>query len=264
MLLDLANRVAIVTGGSSGIGYAIAKVLAQEGAQVVITARRTDLLRKAAASLTTDTGRTVTPIDTDTTDQARVDQMVAAVHNQFSRVDILVNCAAIPGALASNRIEELDDGALLRDLNTKVVGYARCCKATAPFMKQRSWGRIINIGGLTAREPQALGGLRNVAICHLTKAVSDQLGPHGITVNALHPGIIRSAHLLDLLGAEAKETGKTLAEVEAEYLAETPTRRYIDMAEIGTAVAFLASSAAASITGESLGVDGGITRGIYL
>lgn len=264
MLLDLADRVAIVTGGSSGIGYSIARALAQEGAQVVIAARRTDLLQKAAASLMTETGRKVTAIETDTTDQVRVDRMVAAVNGEFSRIDILVNCAAIPGALASNRIEELDDGALLRDLNTKVVGYARCCKATAPFMKRRSWGRIINIGGLTAREPQALGGLRNVAICHLTKALSDQLGPHGITVNAIHPGIIRSAHLLELLGAEARQTGKTLAEVEAEYLAETPTRRYIDMAEIGTTAAFLASSAAASITGESLAVDGGVTRGIYL
>ena len=264
MVLDLADRVAIVTGGSSGIGYAIAKTLAQEGAHVVITARRADVLRKAATALTADTGRDVIAIETDTTDQAKVERMVAAVNEKFSRIDILVNCAAIPGALASNRIEELDDGALLRDLDTKVVGYARCCKATAPFMKQRRWGRIINIGGLTAREPQALGGLRNVAICHLTKALSDQLGPHGITVNAVHPGVIRSAHLLELLGVEATQTGKTLAEVESEYLAETPTRRYIEMAEIATTTAFLASSAAASITGESLGVDGGITRGIYL
>src|SRR6185437_9283570 len=208
MLLDLVDRVAIVTGGSSGIGYAIARALAQEGAHVVITARRTDVLQKAAAALTIETGRKVVAIETDTTDQAKVDRMVAAVHDTFSCVDILVNCAAIPGALASNRIEELDDGALLRDLNTKVVGYARCCKAVAPFMKRRSWGRIINIGGLTAREPQALGGLRNVAICHLTKALSDQLGPHGITVNVLHPGIIMSAHLLELLGAEASRPAR--------------------------------------------------------
>ena len=264
MVIDLAGRVAIVTGGSSGIGYAIARTLALEGAHVVITARRADVLQKAATSLTVETGRKVIAIETDTTDQARVDLMVAAVNDKFSRVDILVNCAAIPGALASNRIEELDDGALLRDLNTKVVGYARCCKAIVPFMKLRGWGRIINIGGLTAREPQALGGLRNVAICHLTKTLSDQLGPHGVTVNAVHPGIIRSAHLLELLGEEAKQTGKTLAQVEAEYLAETPTRRYIDMTEIGATTAFLASSAAASITGESLAVDGGVTRGIYL
>lgn len=264
MTIDFADRVAIVTGGSSGIGYAIARSLAQEGAHVVITARRAEVLQKAAISLTAETGGKLTAFETDTTDQAKVDRMVAAVNDKFSRVDILVNCAALPGALASNRLEDLDDSALLRDLNTKVVGYARCCKATAPFMKRRSWGRIINIGGLTAREPQALGGLRNVAICHLTKALSDQLGPHGITVNAVHPGIIRSAHLLELLGAEAEQTGKTLEEVEAECLAETPTRRYIDMAEIGATVAFLASSAAASITGESLGVDGGVTRGIYL
>lgn len=264
MVLDIADRVAIVTGGSSGIGYAIAKALAEEGARVVIAARRADALQKAAIALGEAAGREIVGIETDTTDQARVDAMVSAVDAKFSRVDILVNCAASPGALASNRIDELDDAALLRDLNTKVIGYARCCKAVAPFMRRRRWGRIINIGGLTAREPQALGGLRNVAICHLTKALSDQLGPDGITVNTVHPGVIRTAHLLELLGAEAKSVGKTIAEVEASYLAETPTRRYIDMAEIGTTVTFLASSSAASITGESLGVDGGITRGIYL
>jgi NAD(P)-dependent dehydrogenase (short-subunit alcohol dehydrogenase family) len=131
------------------------------------------------------------------------------------------------------------------------------------MMKQR-WGRIINIGGLTGRSSNTLSGMRNVALCHLTKTLSDQLGPDGITVNTVHPGVVRTAHLDELFGTEAKKRGTTAAAVEAGFVADTPTRRILTTTEIASTVAFLASPHAASITGESIAVDGGITRGIYL
>jgi NAD(P)-dependent dehydrogenase (short-subunit alcohol dehydrogenase family) len=262
--LDLAERVVIVTGGSSGIGYEIARAFAQEKARVVITARRPGPLSDAADALTNLTGTAVIGIASDTTEQTQVDVLAGAVRAKYSRIDVLINCAASPSGLVRNQIEDLDAAALLRDLDTKVVGYARCCKSVVPTMKQQRWGRIINIGGLTGRSSNTLSGMRNAALCHLTKTLSDQLGPSGITVNAVHPGVIRTPHLEELFESEAAKCGTTAAEIEAQFIADTPVRRILSAAEIATTVTFLASGHAASITGESIGVDGGITRGIYL
>jgi NAD(P)-dependent dehydrogenase (short-subunit alcohol dehydrogenase family) len=264
MDLKLAQRVVIVTGGSSGIGLAIAKLFASEGAQVVITARGVKALETAAHEISEGSGEKVLAVPSDTTDQLQVDRMVAEVLERHARIDILVNCAANPSGLVRSAIEDLDSDALLRDLNTKVVGYARCARAVVPTMKQQRWGRIINIGGLTGRSSNLLSGMRNVAICHLTKTLSDQLGPHGITVNVVHPGVIRTPHLDDLFSKEAQQRGTTPAAIEEGFVKETPIRRILEAEEIAGTVAFLASDHAASITGESLAVDGGITRGIFL
>lgn len=264
MDLDLAERVVIVTGGSSGIGYEIARAFAQQQARVVITARRTGPLSEAADALTKQTGAAVIGIASDTTEQTQVDALVDNVSARYSRVDVLINCAASPSGLVRNQIEELDAAALLQDLNTKVVGYARCCKAVVPLMKRQRWGRIVNIGGLTGRGSNTLSGMRNAALCHMTKTLSDQLGPSGITVNVIHPGVIRTPHLQELFESEGKKRGTTAAEIEAQFIAETPVRRILSAEEIAASVIFLASKQAASITGESIAIDGGITRGIYL
>lgn len=264
MDFGLNGRVVIVTGGSAGIGRAVAKVFALEGARVVIAARHAERLQAAAQDIEGETGQRVLAVCADTTVQEQVDRLVGTVTGEYSSVDILVNCAANPSGLVRNEVQHLDDTALLHDLNTKVVGYARCAKSVAPVMLRQRWGRIINIGGLTGRASNVISGMRNAAVCHLTKTLSDQLGPSGITVNAIHPGVIQTEHIVELFESEARKRGKTAGEVEAEYSDATPIRRIIKAEEIGYAVAFLASSLAAAITGESLAVDGGITRGIYL
>jgi NAD(P)-dependent dehydrogenase (short-subunit alcohol dehydrogenase family) len=260
----LFGRVALVTGGSSGIGLSVAKVLASQGARVVIAARRTQLLEKAAEEIQKDTGRRVLALSADTTVQEQVDQLVQQVMTDHGRIEILVNCAANPSGLVRNEIQFLDDAALLKDLNTKVVGYARCAKAVAPGMIEHRWGRIINIGGLTGRASNVISGMRNSAVCHMTKTLSDQLGPFGVTVNAIHPGVVQTEHIVELFETEARKRGLTPADVEAEFANATPIRRLIKAEEVGFAVAFLSSNLAAAVTGESLAVDGGITRGIYL
>jgi NAD(P)-dependent dehydrogenase (short-subunit alcohol dehydrogenase family) len=106
--------------------------------------------------------------------------------------------------------------------------------------------------------------MRNVAISHLTKTLADELGPHGITVNAIHPGIVRTPHLDELFEIEAEKRSVVMEEVEASFVGRIPIRRILAPAEIGMAVAFLASDAAAGITGESIAVDGGYSRGVYL
>lgn len=264
MDFGLSNRVVIITGGSAGIGRALAAVFAAEGARVVIAARRQETLASAAEAIEKQTGQRVLAISADTTVQEQVDRLVERAMAEYSRVDVLVNCAANPSGLVRNEVQYLDDAALLKDLNTKVVGYARCAKAVTPAMIQQRWGRIINIGGLTGRASNVISGMRNAAVCHLTKTLSDQLGPFGITVNAIHPGVIQTEHIVELFTNEAKKSGRTAAEVEADYANATPIRRIIRAEEVGYAAAYLASDLAAAVTGESLAVDGGITRGIYL
>ena len=161
MDLGLTGKRAIVTGGSVGIGKATARELAKEGVDVAICARRQDVLERTASELAAETGRRVTPVVADTTSAESVDAMVARAVEELGGVDILVNNAAAPGGLVQGPLDESDDSDLLFDVNTKVVGYFRCAKAVAPHMSAQGWGRIINIGGLAARNAGTFSGLRN-------------------------------------------------------------------------------------------------------
>jgi NAD(P)-dependent dehydrogenase (short-subunit alcohol dehydrogenase family) len=242
MDLGLTGRVAIVTGGSRGIGKAIAGELAREGADVAVCGRTLETIGEAAEALAKDTGRRVIPLVADTTKWDSVTRLVETVVAQLGRVDILVNNAATPGGLVSGPLADADETALLEDINTKVLGYLRCAKAVAPHMQQRGWGRIVNIGGLSGRRSGNISGLRNAAIVHLTKTLSDQLGQHGITVNLVHPGATR--------------TERTDAATE-KRAATNAIRRIVDASEIAQVVTFLASTKAANVTGIAIDASGG-------
>lgn len=264
MDLELKGRVAIVTGGGSGIGKEVARVLSQEGCTVVICARRMSYLEEAAHEISAETGGHVLPLYCDTIDMAAVSDMVKIVIKRLGRIDILVNSAAAPSGVVRNDIEHAGDTELLADLDTKVVGYFRCAKAVAPHMRRDGFGRIINIGGLTGRASKVISGMRNLAVAHLTKTLSDQLGPDGITVNLIHPGVVETPHIHELYEREAVKQGKTAQAVEQGYVDATPIRRILQAQEIGWLIAFLASPKSAAITGESIGIDGGLSRGIFL
>jgi NAD(P)-dependent dehydrogenase (short-subunit alcohol dehydrogenase family) len=269
MDLQLKGKAAFITGGSMGIGKAAALELAREGVDVAIAARRLPILEEAAAELraalagVAGAGR-VLPVAVDTTDMASVNAAMAKTAEAFGRIDILVNGAAHPGGLVRSELAEADPQGLLQDIDIKVVGYFRCAKAVAPYMREHRYGRIINIGGLTGRGSKQLSGMRNVAIVHMTKTLSDQLGPDGITVNTVHPGVVETPHIHELYEKEAQKQGISAAEVEANYVKVTPIRRVLQPEEMGWIIAFLASPRSGSITGESLGCDGGLTRGIFL
>ena len=264
MDLQLKGKVAVVTGGSLGIGRAVTEALVAEGVRVAIVARSRDTLEQAAREITQASGVEVLPVVADVSSTEQVNAMMDKVAAHFGRIDILVNGAAHPGGLVRSAIEEADPEGLLKDIDIKVVGYMRCAKAASAHMKKNGFGRIVNIGGLTGRGSKQLSGMRNVAICHMTKVLSDQLGPAGITVNVIHPGVVDTPHIHELYAKEAKIQGLTPAEVEANYVKVTPIRRTLQPAEIADAVLFLASPRSGAITGESIGVDGGITRGIFL
>jgi NAD(P)-dependent dehydrogenase (short-subunit alcohol dehydrogenase family) len=231
---------------------------------VVIVARRLPLLEAAAEEIMKDTAADVVPISADTTDTQSVRHMAETVAALLGRVDILVNGAAAPAGLVRNDVEEADPEALLADLNTKVIGYFRCIQAVTPHMRRQKYGRIVNIGGLTGRSSHALSGMRNLAIVHMTKALSDQLGPAGITINTVHPGVVETEHIHELYAKNAVAEGITPEQVEQNFIARTPVRRVLSSEEVADAISFFASPRSGGITGESLGIDGGLTRGIFL
>ncbi len=264
MDLQLESRAAIVTGGSLGLGRSIAEAFADAGMAVAIVARTAATLDQAAEEIRAATGGTVLPIPADVSDGASVVSAVETAADAFGRLDVLVNGAAHPGGLVRGGIDDADPEGLLQDIDIKVVGYFRLAKAVVPHMRANGYGRIINIGGLTGRGSKQLSGLRNVAITHMTKTLSDQLGPDGITVNVMHPGVVDTPHIRELYEREATRQGLTPSEVEANYIADTPIRRTLEPAEIADLALFLASPKSGAITGESIGIDGGITRGIFL
>ena len=257
MDLELTGKVALITGGSRGIGKAIALALAQEGADVAICARSQEALDVAARDVAQATDRRIIPLPADTANEASVAQLVQATVNALGRVDILVNNAATPGGLVRGALADADERELLEDINTKVVGYLRCAKAVAPHMQQRQWGRIINIGGLSGRRSGVISGLRNAAVVHLTKTLADQLGQYGITANLVHPGTTRTERSAPMYAERAQREGTTAAEIERTIGQNNAIRRIVDAAEIGHVVAFLASPKAAAITGVAIDASGG-------
>lgn len=264
MDLELEGKVAIVTGGGMGIGKEVARFLSQEGCKVVICARRISFLEATAKEISDETGNEVLPLTCDTSDMVTVQAMVEQTYQHFGHIDILVNGAATPSGVARNDVEHVEDYELLGDLDTKVVGYFRCTKAVVPYMKKNGFGRIINIGGLTGRGSKVISGMRNLAIAHMTKTLSDQLGPNGITVNLIHPGVVDTPHIEELYEREGKKQNKTPEQVKQGYIDNTPIRRTLAPIEMGYLIGFLASPKAGAITGESIGIDGGLTRGIFI
>jgi NAD(P)-dependent dehydrogenase (short-subunit alcohol dehydrogenase family) len=271
MDLGLKGRKAIVTGGSLGIGKAIARELAREGADVAIVSRTKDMLEAAAGELATETGRRVIAIPADVTSRTQVDGMVAQAAAQLGGLHILVNSGSPPGGSPSavGPIENLVDEDLLHDFDVKYVGAVRCARAAIPFMKEQRWGRIINISGLNARNAGNLsGGARNTSLVHMSKTLAVQLGRFGITVNCVHPGITRTERTPRLLAARAKELGIDVAAVEkADFAPDSPRGnaicRMIDATEVAYVTAFLASDKAWAITGELVVASGGAGRSVF-
>ncbi|WP_314375735.1 SDR family oxidoreductase [Sphingomonas paucimobilis] len=263
--LGIEGRTAIVTGGSVGIGKETARKLAQAGVNVTIAARTKATLDAAAEELRADTGGTIDAITVDTTDMASVRALVDGTADRHGGVHILVNCAAAPGGLVRNAIEEADEKNLLLDLNTKLLGYFRMCKACVPHMRRARWGRIVNVGGLTARCTEALSGMRNTALVHLTKTLSDEVGRDGITVNIIHPGVTRTEHVEHWFADMAKAEGITYdAFVKREAGDPAAIRRMLEVSEVADPIVFLASALGSGITGESIAVDGGLSRAVFL
>jgi NAD(P)-dependent dehydrogenase (short-subunit alcohol dehydrogenase family) len=258
--LQLAGARAVVTGGSRGIGLAVARGLVTEGARVAIVARNEESLRAAAAGL----GPEVLAVPADTTDDAAVRAMVEEVVDAWGGVDVLVNAAAQPAGGSVPALEDITDAEVDAEFDTKVLGYLRCARAVAPHMTAQGYGRIVNISGLNARRTGSIAGsIRNVAVAALTANLADELGPSGVGVTVVHPGMVETERTPRLVANRAAATGRTEEEVRADLAAGSSLRRLVTAEEVADVVVFLCSPRAVAVTGDAVGAGGGNRGAIH-
>jgi NAD(P)-dependent dehydrogenase (short-subunit alcohol dehydrogenase family) len=256
--LELTGRRALVTGGSRGIGLAIARALAAEGADVALVARGREALERAAEDVARESGRRVIAVTADTGEDASVTAMVDEVVAQLGGVDILVNAASQPstGAFADDDLEA--------EINVKVRGYLRCIRAVAPQMTERGWGRIINIAGLAARQTgNVVSAVRNVAVAAMSKNLADELGPSGVNVTVVHPGLTRTERTPASAAAMAEARGITVEELEQRLSGAISIGRIVTAEEVAAVVAFLASPKSVALNGDPVVASGGARGSIY-
>ena len=266
MDLQLRGKRALVTGGSRGIGKAVARALALEGALVALLARGEAALREAAEELRAQCGVTVIGVRADTTDDAQVRAAVREAEQGLGGgIDILVNAAAEPsGFAAPPGLEDIRADYLRGEVDTKVMGYLRCAQAVIPGMRERGWGRIVNVSGLGARQTgHAVGSVRNVAVAAITKNMADELGPFGIQATVVHPGTTRTERTPALVAAKAKARGVEPGVIEQEMAAQNSIRHLVDASEVADVVAFLCSPRSRAINGDAIAVGGGAPRAIH-
>src|SRR5207302_1887700 len=189
---------------------------------------------------------------------------VQQVADAFGHIDILVNCAAQPGGMAPPpKLAEITDEAFYSDVNVKVMGYLRCAREVAPHMIRQRWGRIISISGLAARSTgNIIVGVRNVAVVALSKNLADELGPHGINVTVVHPGLTRTERTPGVVAALAQRHGISEADAEKRMVTNL-VGRCIYATDIAHVVTFLASPAAVAINGDVIPAAGGVRGSIY-
>jgi 3-oxoacyl-[acyl-carrier protein] reductase/bacilysin biosynthesis oxidoreductase BacG len=260
MDLGIAGRVAIVTGGSRGIGRAVAERLCREGAHVVVCARNQASLAEAQRAIgVAGTGRVLT-VEADLTDPAAAGRVVDAALAAWGRIDILVNNA---GAARGLPFDELTHERWLENLQLKLFGYLRMARLVLPHLRKNGWGRIVNIAGVAGLQPSALAmpvGLNNAGILNVMKALSDAEAANNILVTTVCPGPILTARQTTLLQDAAQAKGITVEAAQREATAAIPLRRMGRPEEVADAVAFLASERASYITGSLVIVDGGLHR----
>jgi NAD(P)-dependent dehydrogenase (short-subunit alcohol dehydrogenase family) len=222
---------------------------------VAVVARDRAALDEVAARL----GPPAVPLVADTTDDDSVRSMVDAATAALGGVDILVNAAARPaGSIPDAPASATTDDALREQLETKVLGYLRCVRAVAPQMVERGWGRIINISGLGARGSASLiGSVRNVAVSSMTAALAAELGPRGVNVTVVHPGLTVTERIPGMIAALAARDGVDEAEAGRRLAASSTIGRLVTAQEVADVVAFLASPRSVSINGDAVAVGGG-------
>jgi len=258
MDLGLKGRRALVTGGSKGIGKAIAFELAAEGALLALCARGEEALQSTAAQVREQTGARVFAGTADVTNTQEVKDLIAAAASDLGGLDILVNNAGSP---LPGTFEEVDEDLWKADLEVKLFAAMRCVRAALPHLKKSDQARIININSIVGRQsaPAYIANSTDRAAClAFNKVLSDNLARYGILVNSVNPGNVKSEAWDSSLAYFAPD--KELEQYYEKVAQDTPLGRVAEAREVAAVVAFLASSRASYLTGASIDVDGGLVR----
>jgi 3-oxoacyl-[acyl-carrier protein] reductase len=257
MDLKLEGKKALVTGGSEGIGKAIAFGLAREGVDVAICARRRETLAATANDIAAATGRKIFPIPADLTKDADAKNFVESGHRALGRIDILVNNAgSAPGGI----IEHLSEADWTQSLQLKFMGYVRCLRYVLPIMVRQGGGRVVNLIGNDGVKPsywEIAPGAANAAGQNLTLALAGQYGRHGISLVAVNPGPVRTERWAGLVKAMARDMKLTYEEADQLAPASIPTGRITEPEEVADLVVMLASPRMHSVNGTMIEIDGG-------
>ena len=250
---DLSGQVALVTGCSTGLGVQMAKALANQGANIIVVARRQNMIDEVAASIAAEFGVKTLALRCDITDTAAVEAMVDAALAEFGRIDILINNAGT-GAVAP--AEDITDDQFDHEMNVDLFGSFRVARAVAKkAMIPAKYGRVINIASMYGLVGNKVAGsapyhAAKGGVVNLTRALAAEWGKYAITVNAICPGYFYTDLTRDTLNSDFfQQNAKTMI----------PEERYGEEGELDTAALFLASPASAYVTGVNLPVDGGYT-----
>lgn len=262
MDLGLKDKVAVVTGGSRGIGLAIAKRLLSEGAHVAICGRSEERLAKAAESLRNGAGRVVA-VRCDTANSSDRKDFIAQVAAGMGRVDILVNNAGthVRGALDTMRDEDLQ-----AQLGDKVFGFFGMIREVLPHMRRQKDGRIVNIIGQATRHPhpdRLPSGITNAAAQAMTKSVADAVARENIRVNSVCPQYVETDIISTVIAKEMKERNVDRATAASGFTRSNVLARLGQPEEIADLVAFIVSDRAGFVTGSSVSIDGGYARYVF-
>ncbi|MQG84418.1 MAG: SDR family oxidoreductase [SAR202 cluster bacterium] len=258
MDLELTGKAAIITGGSEGIGKASAKIMCEEGANVVICARRQELLDSAVNEIKTTAKGEIIGISADVTNPDDIKNVVESCITKFGRIDILVNNA---GTSNANNFETVDDDVWQHDLDLKFFAAIRFSRLAIEQMKKVGGGRIINVTNLGAKQPGANSvptSVSRAAGIALTKAMSKDLAQYNILVNTVLIGLIKSGQHQNRFH---NEKGVDIEQYYEERSGNIPLKRFGEAEEAGNIISFLASGKASYITGTSMNIDGG-TSGV--
>ncbi len=257
----LEDRVALVTGSSSGLGLAAAAALAQRGARVALSSRGDGKLT-AAVSQVAELGSEVIAVPCDIREPDQLEDLVSTVEEKLGPIDVLVANGGGPRAKPAIELDEVD---WREAIPLALLFVPRLCRLVLPGMRRRGWGRIVAINSVSARQPipgLALSNALRPAVLGYLKTLSQEVATDGVTVNSVLPGYTRTERLEELAISMAERTGRSAADIMTEQGSGSAMRRLAEPREIGDAVAFLASPEASYITGQALVVDGGYSKAL--